>query len=425
MAATSGLPALSEYLDLVRGVSYTSAGFTGDGPLLVGLGSVVPGGGLDLEKARPYSGGYKEAHVASAGDLILALTDLTQEGSVVGSPSRVPDGVDPVVVTLDVARVVNRRPRELDNGYLYYLLQSRAWRTYVRGLATGTTIRRVRPADALSYAVAIPPIEAQRSIAGTLSALDEKIELNRRMADTLDEIAQTLFRLWFVEPAGRAWPSGGEGLPEGWTVERLGEHVDAVRGLSYTSAGLGEPGEGLPMSNLNTVLEGGGFKRSGLKWFTGPHKERSTVSPGDLVVTNVEQGFEFLLIGYGALIPRFLGDTSLFSADLFRVRPRAGSGLTSVYLYLLLRDPRFHRTVAGFSNGTTVNHLSSDGLSVPRIVVPPRELVAEFDSVVHPMLERRDELESESDTLREIRDALLPPLLDGRIEVPPVSDREV
>jgi hypothetical protein len=91
---------------------------------------------------------------------------------------------------------------------------------------------------------------------------------------------------------------------------------------------------------------------------------------------------------------------------------------------MLMRDPRFHRIVAGFSNGTTVNHLPPDALSVPRIVVPPKALVAEFDSVVRPMLERRDELESESATLHEIRDALLPPLLDGCIEVPATQDEE-
>ncbi|MCL5887893.1 MAG: restriction endonuclease subunit S [Actinobacteria bacterium] len=310
----------------------------------------------------------------------------------------------------------------VDSEYLYYWLSANT--AELERHATGTTFRELSGSALKNIRVTLPVIDEQKSIAGILAALDDKIELNRRMAETLDGIAQTLFRKWFVEPAGRAWPSGGEGLPEGWKVERLGEHVDAVRGLSYSGAGLTDDGGGLPMHNLNSVYEGGGYKRDGLKRYTGDYKERHTLRTGDLVVTNTEQGFGFLLIGYPALVPRCFGETGLFSHHLYRVRPRPRSPLTTAYLYWLLRDARMHRVLAGFTNGTTVNMLPLDGLEAPKVVVPPASLVEEFTKAVAPMQELRECLESENDTLREIRDTLLPPLLDGRIEVPTSTDGE-
>lgn len=319
---------------------------------------------------------------------------------------------------------VLRAGQRLDQRYLYYTVANPAFTEWLVSRAKGSAYPAVVARDFEDATITLPPLEEQSSIAGILASLDDKIELNRRMAESLDDIAQTLFGMWFVEPVGRAWPSGGEGLPDGWKAERLGEHVEAVRGLSYSSANLGEPGEGLPMSNLNTVLEGGGYKRDGLKRYTGDYKERHTLRAGDLVVTNTEQGFGFLLIGYPALVPRCFGETGLFSHHLYRVRPRPRSPLTTAYLYWLLRDARMHRVLAGFTNGTTVNMLPLDGLEAPKVVVPPASLVEEFTKAVAPMQELCECLESENDTLREIRDTLLPPLLDGRIEVPTSTDGE-
>lgn len=318
------------------------------------------------------------------------------------------------------------RPRlGVDRDYLFYRMASDGFLEPIVRASEGTKMPRAKWEYAAGLAFQLPSLDEQERIAGVLAALDDKIELNRRMADTLDEIAQTLFRLWFVEPAGHSWPSGGEGLPEGWTVERLGEHVDAVRGLSYSGGGLTDDANGLPMHNLNSVFEGGGYKRDGLKRYTGEYKERHKLGAGELVVTNTEQGFEFLLIGYPALIPRCFGEQGLFSHHLYRVRPKTRSPLTTTYLYWLLRDQRMHRVLAGFTNGTTVNMLPLDGLDMPKVLVPPGEMVQEFTDAVAPMQELRECLESESDTLREIRDALLPPLLDGRVEVPPAADQGV
>ena len=140
-----------------------------------------------------------------------------------------------------------------------------------------------------------------------LGALDDKIELNRRTAATTHELAYAIFR--------SRYRSDDPSSPH----EPLGDHVEVARGLSYTGAGLDD--QGMPLHNLNSIYEGGGYKRAGIKFYRGNYQDRHLVEPGDLVVATVEQGFDELLIGFPARIPRCFGESGLFSQDLFRLRP--------------------------------------------------------------------------------------------------------
>ncbi|NMU82232.1 restriction endonuclease subunit S, partial [Vibrio parahaemolyticus] len=89
--------------------------------------------------------------------------------------------------------------------------------------------------------------------------------------------------------------------PEGWSVEEAKSQLDVLRGFSYKGKGLvGSLDEGVPMHNLNSVLEGGGYKYAGLKFYSEEFKEKFAIQEGDVLVANTEQGHNHLLIGYGA-----------------------------------------------------------------------------------------------------------------------------
>lgn len=326
------------------------------------------------------------------------------------------------------------RPRaDVDRSFLYFLLKylRQTFVEIARNKQT-TGLGHVTRKDLARLVVGIPDAREQRQIAACLAPLDDKIELNRRMAETLEEIARTLFKAWFVDfdPIRHPdrWPPEIRRLfpddltdspigpvPGGWSVERLGEQVEVVRGLSYTGAGLAD--DGMPLHNLNSVLEGGGYKYDGIKHYVGDYRERDRVLPGDLIVANTEQGFDYLLIGYPAIVPRAFGDDGLYSQDLFRLRPAEGSNLNSRFLYLLLMTHRLRHEVTSYTNGTTVNHLSIDGLRRPRIAVPPAPVLAALDGVVAPMFDLQEVLVAESRTLAELRDLLLPKLISGEIRV--------
>jgi len=331
----------------------------------------------------------------------------------------------------------------VDQDFLRYLLLSLlpVFQSHVEDKKT--TMGHVTIQDLRRIKVLIPPLPEQRAIAHILGTLDDKIELNRRMSETLDQMARALFKAWFVDfepvrakmegrwrrgkslpglPAhlydlfpDRLVPSELGEIPEGWEVTTLGQHFDVDRGVSYNGRELGS--DGIPLHNLNSVYPGGGYKYDGIKYYRGEFTDRHTVMPGDVIVANTDLGHDRLLIGYAALVPSVFGEMGVISHHIYRVRPRPGSPLTSLFICHLLNSPDMHNVVSGYATGTTVNMLPVDGLQKPSFVLPPADLVAVFDNLAHALHARHEVLMRESRTLAALRDALLPKLIRGEVRV--------
>ena len=207
---------------------------------------------------------------------------------------------------------------------------------------------------------------------------------------------------------------------DGWKWERLDKHAYVTKGLSYNGDGLCEYG-GLPMHNLNSVYEGGGYKHPGLKRYKGDYKGRHLCFPGEVIVANTEQGFDELLIGSCAIVPERYGASGLFTHHLYRVNARDDSTLTNQFIYLALQCREFRENVLAFTNGTTVNGLERAGLEELLVPVPPRPVMDAFEAMVSPMFQRLESCEHSADILRSTRELLLPRLLSGEVHVPEVE----
>ncbi len=328
--------------------------------------------------------------------------------------------------------------------FLFYWMFGNEFYVQFKGVAGQTDMAEyVNLADQRRMHITLPPLPEQRAIAQILGTLDDKIELNRRMSETLEAMARALFKSWFVDfdPVrakleGR-WRRGqslpglpahlydlfpnrlvdselGE-IPEGWEVGEIQDHFDATKGLSYKGDSLADAG--MPLHNLNSVFEGGGYKYEGIKFYTGDYGERHLVKPGDVIVANTEQGHDRLLIGYAAIVPHEFGEFGLFSHHLYRLRVRPGSCLTPVFICHLLNSPQMHDIVSGYANGTTVNMLPIDGVQKPRFAIPSRASVEVFDRLAGQAHARQEEMVRESRTLAAMRDALLPKLISGQIRL--------
>lgn len=314
------------------------------------------------------------------------------------------------------------------------------WDQIAKFINVGAVFDSLRCADVPNLELKIPPLPEQRAIAGILGALDDKIELNRRMSETLEAIARSIFKSWFVDfdpvrakrdgrdPEGvppevaDLFPSEFEDselgeIPKGWRINTLAEHVTAERGLSYKGAGLCGHGEGRPMHNLNSVYEGGGYKYPGIKFYSGNFKERHLASAGDIIVANTEQGHEHRLIGFPAIIPAIYPE-GLFSHHLYRVRLHVQSPLTQHTLYYMLMAPYVREQIIGCANGSTVNMLKSAGLEIPRFVCPPGVLASAFEDLAKPIHQRIEQNIRQAEELEAIRDTLLPRLMSGKLHLP-------
>jgi len=280
------------------------------------------------------------------------------------------------------------------------------------------------------------PDKAQRrEIAATLGALNEKIELNRRMNETLEEMARALFRDWFVDfgptrakMAGQApylfpalwdlFPASldNEGKPEGWNIVQLGQVAAITKGRSYKSTEL-QPSE-TALVTLKSFARGGGYRSDGLKPFTGSYKPNQEVQEGDVVValTDVTQAAE--LIGRPA---RIATDESfkhlVASLDVAVIRAAENSYVGREFLFGRMATEEFTTHTFSHTSGTTVLHLSKDGIPSFSFALPPPNAVRAYEDFAAALHNRIQANTLVTKTLTQTRDLVLPRLMSGELRV--------
>jgi len=335
-----------------------------------------------------------------------------QEGDIVIARTGATTGYNKIIknIGFDVvfASYLIRYKIDVNMAYPYYIghiLQSSNWYNYVDAIAGGSAQPGANAKQLGSFEILLPPLPEQRAIASVLSSLDDKIDLLHRQNKTLEAMAKTLFRKWFVEEAD-----------EGWEWVELSQFIEVMRGLSYKGAGLAEKGNGVPMHNLNSIYEGGGYKYEGIKYYSGDYKDRHLVKPGDVIITNTEQGHDLLLIGYPAIVPKYFGDLEIFSQHIYRLRLK-DKRITEPFLYYLLMSYAVREQLAGATNGSTVNMLPKDGIEWAKFKNPPDDKIKKFTSIVKPLFCKKESNYSQIRTLEQQRDTLLPKLISGEMRV--------
>ena len=264
------------------------------------------------------------------------------------------------------------------------------------------------------YQALVDPPPHQPSPDGAASATppqggsDWSVERARAYLDRMDPTIAALFPERFVD--SELGP-----IPEGWEVKALGQCIDVERGLSYKGSALSS--SGVPMHNLNSIYEGGGYKNDGIKYYSGDYQPRHVVKPGDVIVANTEQGHDRLLIGFAAIVPKCFGDNGLFSHHIYRVLPKSSFAFAPDFVCRLLNTQATHDTVSGYATGTTVNMLPVDALRIPRFVAPPPQVVTKFSTIAEVARIRQEKFIAETRILDAVRDALLPKLVSGEVRV--------
>ena len=305
----------------------------------VQTGDIKASGGRVITHTQTYSEiGLSQSRLWPAGTMVITIAANIAETAILTYPACFPDSV--VGFIADESKC--------DVGFIEYTFRLLRNKLQHENVGTGSVQDNINLQTFDRLRFLIPPLPEQRAIAHVLGKLDDKIELNRRMNETLEEMARALFKSWFVNfdpvrakmegrwrrgeslpglPAelydlfpDRLVPSELGDIPEGWEVKALAECIDVERGLSYKGSGLSA--SGTAMHNLNSIYEGGGYKSDGIKYYNGDHRARHLTQPGDVIVANTEQGHDRLLIGFAAIVPKRFGDYGLFSHHIYKVRPK-------------------------------------------------------------------------------------------------------
>jgi type I restriction enzyme S subunit len=305
--------------------------------------------------------------------------------------------------------------------------------------AVGATMPNLNTSILSNVPFLLPPLKAQQFIADSLGSLDDKIELNRKMNETLEQMARAIFKSWFIDfdpvhakrqgkkPFGMddataaLFPDSFEQselgeIPRGWSVVSASDLVVVTKGKSYKSEELVERSE-TGLVNLKCFARGGGYRPDGIKAFKGTCKPEQQVLPGEIVLslTDVTQAAE--LIGRPALVepdPRF----TLFIASLDVAILRPTNHLHSrFFLFYTFASPRFTDHSFAHTSGTTVLHLGKNVFSTYKCILPSQSLIDAFDDVLRPIRALIQSNNAEARSLAATRDLLLPRLLSGEITI--------
>lgn len=270
----------------------------------------------------------------------------------------------------------------------------------------------------------IPPLPEQHRIADVLAALDDKIELNRKMNRTLEEMAQAIFKSWFIDFDGHTDLVDSElgPIPRGWRVSEIEDIAEQVAmgpfGSNIKVSTFVE--SGIPIIS-GQHLKGVLLEDNTYRFITAEHADRlmrSNVFPGDIVFTHAGTLGQVALIPPEARYRRYVISQRQFylRCDSSKIDPE--------YVLHFFKDRDGQHRLLANTNSTGVPSISrpSSNLKAIQLVVPPRQESKRFADLVQSLHSRTMLAVRENETLAELRDTLLPKLISGEIRLPPAAE---
>ena len=411
---------------------YKSKEFHGRGVKIVNMGELFAHPRLadvPMKRVQLSADELKKSALA-VGDLLFARRSLVAEGA----------GKCSVVCAVNEATtfessIIRARPdsAKADSLFLYYLFSS-PYGTYILD-----TIRRqvavagITGSDLVELPIPVPPIAEQKAIATTLGALDEKIELNRRMNANLETIARALFQSWFVDfDPVRAKVDGRQpaGLDPATASLFSNEFEDSELGPIPRGSRVGKVEDILTFNR--SAVDPSEFRDELFAHYSLPAFDEGRVPKLELgdaikshklvVPTNV-----VLLSKLNPHIPRiWLPDiTSAYravcSTEFLVAQPK--SGISREFLFCLFTSGPFTSEYATLVTGTTGSHqrVRSESVLQMKITIPPEQIIDRFSTLANVTFGRISRNIRESATLAALRDALLPKLLSGELSVSTIN----
>lgn len=307
---------------------------------------------------------------------------------------------------------IKKYKNEVYNKYIYQWIKSPLGQNQINQVTIGST-QKALTIDALKkLEIDLPPLETQEKIASILSALDDKIEVNNEMNKTLEEMAQTLFKRWFIDfdfPNENGEPyrsSGGKmvdselgEIPEGWRVSDIYKISNVIYGAPFKSKQFNEEKKGFPLIRIRDL------KTFNPQFFTEEnHPKKTLVYPGDLLV-GMDAEFR---------ATPWLGKIGVLNQRVCMFSPNKDV-VGKYFLKMILEKP-----LSFFENSkvaTTVIHLGKSDVDMIKIICPNDLILEKFKELTECIYKKKINNAQEIQSLTEIRDTLLPKLMSGEVEV--------
>lgn len=351
---------------------------------------------------------------AYIGDIIL-----TTRGSV-GNVALFDKSIGCEFVRINSGMVIIRNNGKFDLKYLYQLLKSPYMKDQYKNMSTGSAQPQLPIRDIKKLKLLIPPLNEQKAIAKILSDLDEKIEINNKINDNLEKMAQAIFKQWFVDfefPNENGEPyksSGGEmieselgEIPKGWTISKLGELGNVITGKTPSIKDVENYGDEykfitpVDIKNECFVIES--------------QRKLSTIGYEKVKKFIIEENS----VGV-TCIGSNLGEVYINASECFTNQQINSLVLNDKehypYVYIILKNMK--NDFLNIAGGSAVPIINKSAFSEIKILLPSHNILDQFSKNVIEMFNKIKENLKENEVLKALRDTLLPKLMSGEIRLP-------
>lgn len=316
-------------------------------------------------------------------DLLFARQSLTEEGA--GKISIYKGQVQTVFESHLIRCRINKSKADPD--FVYYLFKSPLGKNTVSTIVSQTAAAGIRGSELQKLVFKFPKIETQRKVANLLSSLDDKIDLLHRQNKTLEEMAEALWRKWFVEDIEK-----NEEVPLSHYAISIRNNV-ATDQLAEHSAYVGL--EHIPKQNLTLTTWGS---------TTDLASNKSAFKKNDILFGKLRSYFHKVVLA---------PIDGVCSTDILVIRPKREEWLSFCLMWFFSRDVVEYSDLG--AGGTRMPRTSWELISEFKIPKPSQELILQFESIVRPMLDKMRKSIYEIQNLAQLRESLLPKLMNGEI----------
>lgn len=390
---------MNDLFKVKHGFAFDGKYFSSEGEyILLSPGNFHDAGGFKLkDKEKYFTGEIPEDYVLSKGDLLVAMTE--QAEGLLGSSALIPSS-NRFLHNQRLGLITDWDAAEIDLRFLYHLFNTREVRAQIRASATGTKVRHTSPSRIGEVRVAIPDVATQRKIASILSTYDDLIENNTRRIAILEEMAQSLYREWFVEfrfpghEKARFIDSPMGKIPGGWKSTTLGSVVENHDRLRK------------PLSAMQRVDMKGRY----------PYYGAAKIF--DYINAYIFDGKYLLMAEDGSVITPDRKPVLQMAYGKFWVNNHAHilqgrSPVSTEHIYVALS----FTDVAGYVTGAAQPKITQTNMNRMPFLQATDDLQRAFADFLVAWFDERHVLERKNDTLHTTRDLLLPKLMSGQVDV--------
>ena len=322
--------------------------------------------------------------------------------------------------TVDTLYYTEVNEKKVNAYYLYNYLKL----LDLSNLDSGTGVPSMTFDSYYNLTVKLPSLEIQNKVAKSLSHIDKKISINRQINRNLEELAKQIYDYWFVQfdfpnKDGKPYKSSGgkmvynellkRELPDKWEVKSVIDVIEPIeRGISYTSGDI-KSNKGIPMLNLACYDKQGEYRSGEMKFFSGKCTDR--VYPFDMFIACTDMTQNADIIGRPIFASTEYKEY-VYSMDLAKITPKS---ISKMYLYYTLRTTFYHTYIKPFASGTNVKHLNIYGIERYPLYIPSGDIQKRFEERIRPIKIKQQKCLQEIQNLTELRDTLLPLLMNGQI----------